>query len=653
VGVDVTEREAAEAAEASLRERDSIFRLLAENATDTIARIQLDGTIRYVSPAARTLLGYDPAELVGADGFKNIHEDDLPRLRKAIEQLDASNPRMRYEYRMRRKDGSYAWVETSSQLVPGPEGKDEFLNITRDITQRKDAERALAESEQRYRQIVETAAEGIWIIDVDGYTTFTNPRMAEMLGYEPDELIGLPLHDLVDPANHSLMDLHLQRRREGVTEQHDLRFRRKDGRDLWAVVTATPIVDADANRTGTLAMITDITGRKQAEEALMQSEATLQSVFAAAPIGIGLAKNRVFEWVNDEMARLSGYTKDELAGQSTSMLYDDKAEYERAGRIVYAQVRDKGTGAVDARLRRRNNEILNVMVSLAATDPGDPSSNVVFTVVDFTKRKAAEDELARYRDHLEELVAQRGRELEASTSRLQQAERLASLGNLAAGIAHEINNPVGAILLAADYALQCINDPDGREVANTSLNDIRRDARRCRAVIKTVLQVGRQTPAEMQLGPINPVVQQACEQAGEVCAKMSASLDLVLAENVPPVLLNGPQLVLALSNLLRNAAEAGRGSQVIRVSTEADEDQVRVRIQDQGVGMTEEQRKHIFNPFYTTRQNEGGTGLGLSIAHGIIDDHRGGIDVESRPGAGTTVVVRLPVTKASEGSTHG
>ena len=144
--------------------------------------------------------------------------------------------------------------------------------LQREITERKRAEEALQESEERYRRIVETAYEGIWIIDAESKTIFANTRMAEMLGYTVDEMIGKSLFAFMDEEWQAIAEANVDRRREGVTEQHDFKFRRKDGTELWAIVTANPFFEKGGRYVGALGMITDITERKRAEEALRESE---------------------------------------------------------------------------------------------------------------------------------------------------------------------------------------------------------------------------------------------------------------------------------------------------------------------------------------------------------------------------------------------
>jgi PAS domain S-box-containing protein len=158
-----------------------------------------------------------------------------------------------------------SWLQ--HQVIPLADG---IAIASRDITQRKQAEKALRSSEEQYRRIVETTTEGIWVLDAQNNTTFVNPQLAQMLGYSLDEIVGQSFFAFMDEHKRAIAELYLKRRYNGIREQHDFKFRRKDGSNLWAIVSARPIFDQAGNYVGTLKMLTDITRRKQAEEALQQ-----------------------------------------------------------------------------------------------------------------------------------------------------------------------------------------------------------------------------------------------------------------------------------------------------------------------------------------------------------------------------------------------
>ena len=224
---------------------------------------------------------------------------------------------------------------------------------------------------------------------------------------------------------------------------------------------------------------------------------------------------------------------------------------------------------------------------------------------------------------------------------MRSAERLASLGTLAAGIAHEINNPVGTMMLAAEMALAAQESGD-RERLIHCLETITQDAQRCGRIIKNVLSFARQEPSEKSPCDLNDVVRRAIERAHGFAFGRAATLEQCLDAQVGQVLMNSMAMEQALVNILRNAVECGSGGMNIRVTTAAASQFYRVTIADDGPGIPAELQPYIFDPFFTMRRQCGGIGLGLSLVHGTISDHRGRIYVDSAEGTGTTFTIELP-----------
>jgi signal transduction histidine kinase len=232
------------------------------------------------------------------------------------------------------------------------------------------------------------------------------------------------------------------------------------------------------------------------------------------------------------------------------------------------------------------------------------------------------------------------RELEESRSRLAASERLAAIGTLAAGIAHEINNPVASILATAERALELPANADG-EVIERTLSDIVEAAKRCGRVVRSVLRFSRGEPMEKAPEDVNNVVRRAAQLMEHLVHDRSATLELQLAPEPLSAQINPLQIEQALINLLSNAFECKAGARVVLRTWRAGET-VCVCVSDDGPGLGPEQRKRMFDPFYSTRPQ--GVGLGLSIVHGVVREHTGDISVESTPGRGTSITLELPAT---------
>jgi two-component system, NtrC family, sensor kinase len=226
---------------------------------------------------------------------------------------------------------------------------------------------------------------------------------------------------------------------------------------------------------------------------------------------------------------------------------------------------------------------------------------------------------------------------------MRHNERLASIGLLAAGIAHEINNPVGSALLAAETALAIKDSPGTGAHLTACLQNIIASMDRCGRIVRTLMRYSRDEPLERQACNINDVAEQALDLVRPYAECHKTELVLELDRSMPLAPMNPLEIELVLVNLLRNAVEAGNDGVVVSIRTRRTPDGVRVAVSDIGRGMNEEQLAHVFDPLYTTRRQVGGSGLGMSIAYGIIQEHSGHMEVQSQLGKGTTVTIDLPL----------
>ena len=239
------------------------------------------------SPRYEMLLGYAPGELA-PEQFKweeRVHPEDLARAKAAQMGHLRGDERYDVEYRLRMKDGSYRWFRARGKANRDAQGRPvRMAGSIADIHERVESRNRLRESEERYRQIVETADEGIWVVDAAWRTTFANARIAEMLGVTPEEMFGRHLFEFMDEKAQQDCQRNMQRREQGVREQHDFRFRRKDGTDLWAIVSTNAILDGAGRFVGALAMVTDVTQRAGAERLNEGQRRVLEIIATGAPM---------------------------------------------------------------------------------------------------------------------------------------------------------------------------------------------------------------------------------------------------------------------------------------------------------------------------------------------------------------------------------
>jgi len=232
----------------------------------------------------------------------------------------------------------------------------------------------------------------------------------------------------------------------------------------------------------------------------------------------------------------------------------------------------------------------------------------------------------------------RRRELEISVRR---AERLASLGTLAAGIAHEINNPISAAWTAAETAKTLKNRPNTEPMMDECLDAISDTVKRCQVIVDNVLRFARQESSEKKPHDVNQIVEQAIETTAYYTRGHGIQLSFDRQDDLPLARINAPEIEQVLVNLIRNAAQAGQAKQ-IHLSTSLQDGQIAMRVKDNGRGIPEQYRERIFDPFFTTNETAEGTGLGLAISHGIVQDNQGTIELTSTVGVGSVFTVLLP-----------
>jgi two-component system cell cycle sensor histidine kinase/response regulator CckA len=260
------------------------------------------------------------------------------------------------------------------------------------------------------------------------------------------------------------------------------------------------------------------------------------------------------------------------------------------------------------------------------------------SLVDISERIWAELDLTKHRDELEVLVAQRTAELEESQSALHRADRLGSLGTLAAGIAHELNNPLGMIQLRAEVALL----DDDADVFRETLSFIVEQVHRSAKIVRGVLHFTRDDGSEQIPVDFVEIVLRAVDLTQIYSNRAGVNLKCNIAPGSNYVMASATEIEQVVVNLIRNAIEASSRGSGVAIELPQLVNLIRLTITDEGEGMTDEVREHVFDPFYTTKRDSGGTGLGLSIAHGIVAQHKGTIKIQSELTKGTSIALELP-----------
>ena len=379
------------------------FRTAFEHAPVAMVTVSLEPEElgRYVdaNPAFCELLGYSLEEITQMTAIEVTVEEHVGRTRESMHAMaDGDFDLAELEKRYRRKDGSTVWVQINAAITHDASGRRRYsLGHVYDISSRKLAEQELRRSEERYREIVETTSEGVWVLDAEQRTTFVNPRMAEMLGYRIDEVLGRPPRDFKFPDAPEETSVALEERRRGFGGQMERVYVRKDGSTIWTLNSMSIIRGEDGSYQGALAMVTDISERKANERRLEEGSRLLAEAQRLAHLGSwewSLADNSVL-W-SDETYRIFGLEQEDF--HSSYDAYLDRVHPDDRGRVASLMEALPATPeriVYECRIVRPDGQVRVIETRGEPVLEGDRPVKVVGTALDVTDRRRAEDDIRR------------------------------------------------------------------------------------------------------------------------------------------------------------------------------------------------------------------------------------------------------------------
>lgn len=509
--------------------------------------------------------------------------------------------------------------------------------LQREIHQRKRAERKMRDALSRFEAIFQlTPAVSIQGFDRDGVIQHWNAACERLYGYSAEEAIGKRLDELIlsGEAADQWQQILAEVWRSGQAQPPgEWSVQDREGNTRWVYSSVFPVMEAD-KVVEVFCMDVDMTERRRAEQALRNSEAMLQSVFRAAPMGIGVVSDRVVGWTNEQVSVLTGYAREELEGQSARMLYESQEEFERVGRVKYAKIAEGRTGTVETRWKRKDGALVDVLLSSAPIDPSNLAVGVVFTATDITKRKKIEQ------DAQERLTA------------LAHVSRQSTMGELASVLGHELNQPLVAIV---NYANGCVRrlrgaGGDGGEVLN-GLNNIASQAARAGEIIRHIRDFVRRAEPQHSAVDLNEVVREVGSIAQVEARRGGVQLRFELTRRLPEVMVDSIQIQQVILNLIRNGIEAmsstTSGRKVLTVRTGRREGgQLEVCVADRGSGLPDDGAERVFEQFFTTKPE--GMGMGLPISRSIVEAHGGNLWAAANPEGGAIFTFTLPVGRPAD-----
>ena len=633
-----------------LAESESMYREFLERQGEGFSMVDAEERFQLANPVAEQIFGVPPGSLVGRSLLDFLPEGQRELVLEET-RLRAQGHASTYELQIRRMDGALRTLLITATPRVERDGEDlQVLGVFRDITERKEAEERLRESEARFRTYIEQSIDIIFTLDAGGRFFFVSPAWERHFGIPTAEAIGKSFASFVHPEDLPPCGEHLARvLASGQGESSPpYRVRHADGSWRWFQANGTRMHAPNGPRY--MGVAHDITERKQAEEAIRESEERYRTQFDRASEGIfALSPEGSLLEVNEALARMHGYTREEMLALSLEDLDAPDSFNLSPERMQRLMAGESLTFEVEHRHKDGHVFPLEVSASLVST-AGRPV--ILCFHRDITERKRAE-ETARL------LVQEK-----------QQTQKMESLGSLAGGVAHDFNNMLGGIMGYADLLLAGEGDP----IRQKYLKAILAAASRSAELTQKLLAFGRR--GKNRVEPLDlPAMVEDC--LAMIRPSMSHDLQVVVAMTDCPTVDGDPsQIHQVLVNLCINAVEAmpERGvltlSSWVRTVSEATHPglpvsagrYVELAVSDTGLGMTPEIQQRIFEPFFTTKNSSGvsGTGLGLATAYGIVRAHGGAITVTSSRGKGSMFRLFLPVgsmapaePSVSSGGTRG
>jgi PAS domain S-box-containing protein len=605
----------------ALRESERKFKSLAEESPNMIF-INQGGRVVYANKTSQDMMGYTREEFYSADfNFMTlIAPEHQEKVKTAFQRHMRGEEIPPYEYALVSKDGRITEALITTKLIEY-EGKSALLGIVADITEHKQTEEKLKHAAHEWRTTFDTISDLVFILDRNYRFVRANKAFARAFGKEPKEIIGKACYEVVhgasEPPPYCPNITVLKTRKAATTEYYELRS------GIYLQATSWPILDDKGEVATTINVARDITERKKDEVALQKSELNFRNSIDNSPLGVSIiTRDSRLVYANRTFLNLYGYNSvDELKSVPISKRYTPASYKKRLERKEMVKRALPIPKSYETSIIRKDGEIRNLQVTWENVSwDGQPRVQVLYQ--DVTERRRLQEQLII-------------------------TDRLASVGELAAGVAHELNNPLTGLIGFSQLLLE----KDIPEDIRDDVDIIYREAQRSSEVVKNLLTFARKHVPQKLMLNLNDSIEKVLQLRAYEQKVNNINVATRLDPDLPQAMGDEFQLQQVFLNIILNAEfsmiEARRGG-TLTVTTEKVKDTVRASIADDGPGIDKQAIGHLFDPFFTTKEVGKGTGLGLSICHGIINEHGGRIYADSAPGKGATFIVEIPLHKQPE-----
>jgi len=619
---DVTEqREMLDALQASEARYRTVVQQLGEG-----MMVIRHGQVVFANDQAAQLLGRPSGSLLGMKALDVIHPEDRADVAQRLKARDSGqNLDAQTEFRMVRPNGEIRWLATHSSTAEW-EGEPASLTFFADQTNQRHMLDALHRSEERYRMVVEHVGDGMVVVQ-DEQFVFANQRAAEIMEMPVPDMLSKGYLHRIHPGDHAMVqDRRLRRLRgETVPNQYEIRLLMDDGRVKWIDIGVTLVPWEGGG--ATLTFFSDVTQRKQLEQTLQQTLAERETILNTSVVGIAfLTAEGRFRWANPAMLHLFGA---ELNGDFTSMevVYLNRAQYLEVGGEVARAIARGERYQSELQMRRLDGPLIWVTLTGQAVNRADLTAGTVWTVLDITQRKRAEEDIRKALQQQTELNDLRSRFVSMTS--------------------HEFRTPLATILSSAEL-LKFYGDRMETAERTEVIVSIESAVHRMTQMLERVLTLGRSESRMMDFKPTWQDLAALCQLVADEIRQSQATHQHHLVVSLQPDTIPGwfdDQLLRhVLGNLLSNAIKYSPDGGEVHLQVIASAHQVELRVRDSGIGIPAQELPHLFTSFHRA-SNVGdikGTGLGLAIVKNAAELHQGTLTVQSELGRGTCFTVAIP-----------
>jgi len=595
------------------------FRDLIDSFDDILLALSLDGEIRAANRSFADFVGLTFQEIIGlplAHFVSDEHATSAEELKIAMNRFLERRIWSGVVHVRLKKKGSTFFFDCVAHAMVRDNKVHGLTILARDITSQR-------RSEARFTELFETLQEGIYIVTPGDKILEVNPALVQMLGYSSrEELLAKKVSEVfVDEEQRSLIAREVNS--QPSPQGREIILRRKDGQPLVCLNTASAVRDTGGKIVRYQGALADITERRAMEKRLYQQQEFARRLVDSFPDLIFVVDaQRRYTFVSPKVEEVLGYNTEETLG----LIFGDRAHLEDRSAVlsVFDELLSgkRNFASIEIRVRHKQGEWRRLRCNFSPLfDVNGKIEGVVISGRDITEVKRLEEQLI-------------------------QAEKLAAMGQMLAGVAHELNNPLTAILGASEL----VRDRAGiDENTKRQLEMTHRQARRAARIVQNLLEFSRPAAPQKKALDLNSVVDRTLQLHEHSLRRNSIQVDFHPSPGLPSTIGDANQLIQVFLNLVGNAEQAIReirpsGRIQIRLGQRGA--RIFATVQDDGPGIKPEVLPRIFDPFFTTKRPGGGTGLGLSICMSIVREHGGDMEVESLPAGGAAFTVYLPVSVA-------